>query len=85
MTTRQRVLLREFQPPATAQEIRVFLSHVLVEVRSGQLPEKAGNALAQIAGVLLRALNDSDFESRLAAVERALEQRGHLHGRLKRG
>jgi len=61
--------LTELDPPETAEQVRKLLGHVLVETRSNQLAAKIGNACAVIAGVLLKAVEQSDIETRLRRLE----------------
>jgi len=71
-----RPALPEMMPPATAQDIRILLANVIIEIRSAKLDCKVGNSIALLAGTLLRAIGESDIEQRLSAVEAALRQKG---------
>jgi len=64
------------EPPKTAEELRDFLAEAVVQVKTGQLDTKTANALAYTGTALLRVIEVSSYESRLAALEARLLRRG---------
>lgn len=57
------------EKPKTAGDVRDALANTLVQVCSGQMDTRTANAMAYVATSLLRAIEVSDFESRLEALE----------------
>jgi len=55
--------------PQTAEGVRDLLAEAISQVRRRKLDTKVGNALAYVASSLLRAIELSDLESRLRALE----------------
>lgn len=76
MARQSAATLCNFPPPEKADEVRVVLSHVLVEVRVGRVDARTGNAVAALASILLKAINDTNFEARLTAIETKLRENG---------
>jgi len=64
--------LAELTPPRTAQEVRVALGQFISDVRSRRLDPKVAGTLGYLANVLLKSIEVSDVEMRLAALERVL-------------
>ena len=62
----------ELSPPRTAQEVRVALGQFIADVRSRRLDPKVAGILGSLASVLLRSIEASDLEMRLAALESVL-------------
>jgi hypothetical protein len=62
----------ELSPPRTAQEVRVALGEFISDVRSKRLDPKVAGILGSLASVLLRSIEASDHETRLAALESVL-------------
>jgi hypothetical protein len=62
----------ELSPPRTAQEVRVALGEFISDVRSKRLDPKVAGILGSLASVLLRSIEVSDIEMRLAALESVL-------------
>jgi hypothetical protein len=62
----------ELSPPRTAQEVRVALGQFIADVRSKRLDPKVAGILGSLASVLLRSIEASDLEMRLAALESVL-------------
>jgi len=61
--------LREFTAPKTASDLRDLLAESIVEIRAGKLDPRVGNALGYLGASYLRALEVSEIESRLDALE----------------
>jgi hypothetical protein len=59
----------ELSPPRTAQEVRVALGQFISDVRSRRLDPKVAGTLGYLANVLLKSIEVSDIEMRLAALE----------------
>jgi hypothetical protein len=62
----------QLSPPRTAQEVRVALGEFISDVRSKRLDPKVAGILGSLASVLLRSIEASDLEIRLAALESVL-------------
>lgn len=62
----------QLSPPRTAQEVRVALGEFISDVRSKRLDPKVAGILGSLASVLLRSIEASDLEMRLAALESVL-------------
>jgi hypothetical protein len=56
-------------PPKTAGDVKEALANTMVQVHARMMDTRTANALAYLASSLLRAIEVSDFESRLAALE----------------
>src|ERR1700730_4893533 len=63
--------LKEFAAPKTAADLRDLLAESIVEIRSGKLDPKIANALGYLGASYLRALEVSDVQHRLDALEAA--------------
>jgi hypothetical protein len=50
-------------------DVTGLLAQTINQVRSGRLDPKTGNAVGYLAGVLLKALQQGDFEARLQVLE----------------
>src|SRR5438445_5728229 len=61
--------LKEFVAPQSAADLRDLLAESIIEIRAGKLDPKVGNALGYLGTSLLRALEVSDTERRLDALE----------------
>lgn len=61
--------LREFAAPQTASDLRDLLAESIIEIRAGKLDPRVANALGYLGTSYLRALEVSDVEARLAALE----------------
>jgi hypothetical protein len=68
--------LREFAPPKSAADLLALLAESIVETRSGKLDPKLANSIAYLGTGFLRAIEVSDLEARL----RALEEKGRDNG-----
>lgn len=72
--------LRDFVAPKSAGELRDLLGESIIEVRLGKLDPRLANAIGYLGASFLRALEVSDLESRLTALEvnQKLEERAVL-------
>jgi hypothetical protein len=72
--------LREFMAPKTAADLRELLAESIIEIRAGKLDPRVANALGYLGASYLRALEVSEIESRLDALEaqRRLAERAFL-------
>jgi hypothetical protein len=72
--------LREFTAPKTAADLRDLLAESIIEVRSGRLDPKIANALGYLGASYLRAVEVSDVQVRLSALEsrQRVEERAFL-------
>ncbi|HKH97513.1 MAG TPA: hypothetical protein VJ999_00275 [Candidatus Sulfotelmatobacter sp.] len=61
--------LREFAAPKTAADLRDLLAESIIEIRAGKLDPRIANALGYLGASYLRALEVSDIEKRLDALE----------------
>jgi hypothetical protein len=61
--------LREFAAPKTAADLRDLLAESIIEIRAGKLDPRVANALGYLGASYLRALEVSDIETRLDALE----------------
>jgi hypothetical protein len=62
------------EPPKTAGEVRDALANTMAQVHARQMDSRTANTLAYLAMSLLRAIEVSEIESRLDALE--VTQRG---------
>jgi hypothetical protein len=67
--TYRSAFLREFAAPKTAADLRELLAESIIEIRAGKLDPRIANALGYLGASYLRALEVSDIESRLDALE----------------
>jgi len=63
--------LREFMAPRTAADLRDLLAESIVEIRAGKLDPRVATAVGYLGASFLRALEVSDIEARLNALERS--------------
>jgi hypothetical protein len=61
--------LKEFEPPKTAAELRDILAQSIIEIRNRKLDPKLANSISYLGTGFLRALEVSDLEARLLALE----------------
>jgi hypothetical protein len=59
----------ELAPPQTAEEVRTALGQFISDVRARRLDPKVASTLGYLANVLLKSIEVSDVERRLAALE----------------
>ena len=62
----------ELMPPRTAQEVRAALGQFISDVRARRLDPRVAGTLGYLANVLLKSIEVSDVEGRLAALENVL-------------
>lgn len=67
--TYRSVDLREFAAPKTAADLRELMAESIIEIRAGKLDPRIANALGYLGASFLRALEVSDIEKRLDALE----------------
>src|ERR1700693_1233592 len=61
--------LQEFTAPRSAADLRDLLAQSIIEIRSGKLDPKLANSISYLGTGFLRALEVSDLEARLVALE----------------
>jgi hypothetical protein len=67
--------------PKTAEQVRDLLGQTMAQVKMGQAEIKTANAVAYVGTALLRAIEISTFEERIAALEvRRRERTGNEFG-----
>jgi hypothetical protein len=62
--------LTAFDPPKNAADLRDLLAVSIVEIRSGKLDPKLANSISYLGMGFLKAVEISDLEARLAALEK---------------
>jgi len=65
--------LKDFTPPKTAADLRDLIAQSIIEIRMGKLDPKIANSISYLGTGFLRALEVSDLESRLRALEARTE------------
>ncbi|HXM62989.1 MAG TPA: hypothetical protein VN950_19160 [Terriglobales bacterium] len=60
---------KEVDIPKTAEQVRDVLAETIVQIRGCKVDTKTANALAYVASSLLRAIEVSELEPRLKALE----------------
>jgi hypothetical protein len=63
--------LKEFPTPKNAADLRDLLAQSIIEIRTGTLDPKLANSISYLGAGFLRALDVSDLERRLEALEQA--------------
>ena len=66
--------LKDVAPPKTAADLRDLVAQSIVEVRAGKMEPRLANSISYLGAGFLRALEVSDLEHRLAALERENER-----------
>jgi hypothetical protein len=61
--------LREFPAPKAAADLRNLLAESIIELRLGKLDPKIANALGYLGASYLRAVEVSDVQERLNALQ----------------
>jgi hypothetical protein len=59
---------------ATVDDVVKLLAQTINQTRTGRLDTRTANAVGYLCGILLKALQDSDLDRRIAALE---QQRAH--------
>jgi hypothetical protein len=59
--------------PGNAVELAKFLAITMHETRGGNIDPRVSNAVSQLAGSFLRAIEVGNFEERIAALEKQRE------------
>ncbi len=62
--------LKEMAPPKSADDLLKFLAQLMIEVRCGKLDPRVANSISFLGTGFLRALEVSELERRLSALER---------------
>lgn len=65
--------LRAFAAPQSAADLRELLAESIIEIRAGKLDPRIANALGYLGASFLRALEVSDIEKQLDALEGTLQ------------
>jgi hypothetical protein len=60
--------------PLKSESVREILAQAILDVRSNALTPRSASALAQLSNSLLRAIQVTELEERLAKLERAVEE-----------
>jgi len=68
--------LKAFSAPASAADLRGLIAQSIVELRTGTLDPKLANSISYLGACFLRALEMSDLEARLQALEAHAEKEG---------
>jgi hypothetical protein len=63
----------------TASDVARFLAETINQVRGGKLDTRLSNAIGYLSGILLSAIEKSDYERRLSALELATAQARPSH------
>ena len=71
--------LKHFPPAKNATDLVAVAGQTLVDVRSGKIDVKVANAIAGLAGVMMKLLEASTFEERLTRLENFREE--YLRGK----
>ena len=66
--------LKVFEPPKTAADLRDLLAQSIVELRTGILDARIANSITYLGTGFLKAIDASDTEARLDALERNLQR-----------
>jgi hypothetical protein len=69
--------LKHFPPAKSATDLVEVTAQTLADVRSGAIDAKAANAVAGLAGVLVKLLEATSLEERLTRLEKIAEDRRH--------
>jgi hypothetical protein len=60
-------------PPKSVKELKELLSTAICQIHTGQLDPRIGTGLATVGNVLLKAIESTDLEERIQALERSSE------------
>lgn len=61
-------------PLADAHDVSRLLAETINQVRCGKLDPKVANAVGYLAGILLKAVQQTEVETRVAALEAAIKR-----------
>jgi general stress protein YciG len=64
---------KEVAAPKTASDVKDLLAEVMAEIRAGKMDPKLGTTLGYLGTSLLKAIETSDIEQRLARLEATSE------------
>lgn len=67
--------LKTFKPPQSAGDVMRVVAQTLIDVRGAKIDVRTANAIAVLAGVLLRAFEIAELEQRLSKLEQAAHMR----------
>ena len=59
----------------TARDVRRYLAKLINATSRGSVPPDLAARLGFLASILIRAIESSDFEGRIAELEKALEEK----------
>jgi len=59
-------------PPSTPEDVKNLLSQAMADVRSRKLDPRIASTLTYMAGALLKAIESTDLQQRLARLEKEL-------------
>jgi hypothetical protein len=62
-------------PPSTPEDVKNLLAQAMADVRSRKLDPRIASTLTYMAGALLKAIESTDLQQRLARVEGELRAR----------
>jgi len=65
--------LKQFAAPTSAGDLRDLLAQSIIEIRTGKLDPKLANSISYLGTGFLRAIEVSDLENRLKALEARTE------------
>jgi len=68
--------LKAFSAPTSAADLRGPIAQSIVELRTGTLDPRLANSISYLGACFLRALEMSDLEARLQALEAHAEKEG---------
>ncbi len=63
-------------PLHSGKDVAAFLGETINQVRKGQVSPRIASTAGYLSSLLMKALETSELEERLARVERALQKRG---------
>ena len=63
-------------PLHNGKDVVVFLAETINQVRKGRVAPKVASTVGYLTGLLMKALETSDIEERLARIEQVLKMRG---------
>jgi muramidase (phage lysozyme) len=61
-----------------SQDLRRYLASLINRVEKGDLDQQLGKCLGYLSSLLLRAIENSETEERLEAIEQRLKSEGRL-------